>query len=114
MTGQHRQQHGAEQVALGWGIGAGQPERAVRHPGVEQAGLLQVVDEERKLARRRDRGLRVPFDMDTAGECVRDGRPWLNLRLLTLRVNYQTLLFCAHGGGLCRFGRRWQSVNCRI
>jgi len=71
MAGQYRQQHGAEQVALPGGIRAGERQRAVRHPAVEQAALLQVVDEERQLPEWRDRRGRIPLDMNSAGEGVR-------------------------------------------
>jgi hypothetical protein len=72
MARQHRQQHGAEQVALGAGIRAGKRQGTVSYPGVEQSGLFEVVDEERQLPERRDRGRRIPLDVDPAGEGVRD------------------------------------------
>ena len=71
MARQHRQHHGAEQVALLGGIIAGEKLRAVRHPGVEQVGLFQVVDEKWQLAEWGDRGGRIPFDVNPAGEGVR-------------------------------------------
>jgi hypothetical protein len=75
MAGQHRQHHGAPhirsecavQVALLRGIIAGEKLRAVRHPAVEQAALLQEVDEKWQLAEWRDRGGRIPFNVDPAG-----------------------------------------------
>jgi hypothetical protein len=45
---------------------------AVCNPGVEQVGLLQVVDEEWQLPERRDRRGRIPFDVDPAGKGVRN------------------------------------------
>jgi hypothetical protein len=56
MARQNGEQHRAEQVASGGGIRAGERQRAVRHPGVEQPGLFEVVDEEWQLPKRRDRG----------------------------------------------------------
>jgi len=49
------------------GIIAGEKLRAVRHPAVEQAALLQEVDEKWQLAEWRDRGGRIPFNVDPAG-----------------------------------------------
>ncbi|MGD0109737.1 MAG: hypothetical protein ABSC06_37785 [Rhodopila sp.] len=71
MAGQHRQHHGAKQVALLRGVIAGEKLRAVRHSAVEQAALLQEVDEKWQLAEWRDRGGRIPFDVDSAGEGLR-------------------------------------------
>jgi hypothetical protein len=71
MAGQNRQHHRAQQVTLGWCVRTGQEQRTVRHPGVEQACLLQVVDEEWQLSKRCDRSRVVPLDMHTAGEGVR-------------------------------------------
>jgi hypothetical protein len=71
MPGQHRQQHGAEQVALLRRIRTGERKRTVRHPGVEQPGLFEVVDEEGQLPERRDWRRRVPPNMHPTGKGVR-------------------------------------------
>ena len=114
MTGQHRQQHGAEQVTLARCVWAAQPERAVRHPGLEQAGLLEIVDEEGELAERRDRRRGVPFDMDPAGKGVRGRGPCINCWLFTRGVSDQIPMCRAHAGRICRVRADWQSANCRI
>lgn len=44
MTGENRQQQRAEHVALARRIRAGERQRAVRHPAIEQAALLQKSD----------------------------------------------------------------------
>jgi hypothetical protein len=104
MARQHGEQHGAEQVAFGGGIRAGERQRTVRHPGVEQSGLLEIVDEERQLPERRDRGRRIPFDVNPAGKGVRDRRPSLNHRLFTRRLSKNILLVRFHPGRFRRFG----------
>ena len=71
MAGQHGQQYRAQQVALLRGIIAGQRQWAVRHKGVKQSRLLEIVDEERQLPEWRDRRGRVPFDVNSAREGVR-------------------------------------------
>jgi hypothetical protein len=114
MAGQQRQHHSAEQVALSGGVGAGEGQRAVRHPGVEQAGLFQVVDEERQLAERRDGCGRIPFDVDSTGEGVRYRRTHLNPGLFTLWVSNDGMMFGLHARRFPRFGRLRQSSNCRI
>jgi hypothetical protein len=114
MARQHRQHHGAKQVAFGGRIRAGEQQRAVRHPGVEQPSLLEIVDEERQLPERRDRGCRVLFNIDAAGEGVRDRRPGLNHRLFTPRVSQNSLLLRFHPASVRRFGREEQLRNCRI
>ena len=114
MTRQNRQQHGAQQIALARGIRARQRQWAVRDPAIEQPALLQVLDEERQLAERRHRRRRVPLHMNPTGVSVGDRRPHLNLRLLTLRVNYQTRRFCPHRGSFHRCGAIAQSSNSRI
>jgi len=78
------------------------------------AHLLQVIDEERQLAQRRDKRFGVPFNMNPAGKRVRDRRPWLNLRLFTRRMSGKTLLFSDHASQICRFRQTWQSANCQI
>jgi len=57
------------------------------------------VDEERHLTRRRDRCVRVPLDVDTAGEGV--DRYWFiagifNQRLFTRRVTWETFVALTH------------------
>src|SRR5580658_5244118 len=66
---------------------------------IEQAGGLQIVDEERHLARWRDRCVRVPLDVDTAGEGV--DRYWFiagifNQRLFTRRVTWEKFVALTH------------------
>ena len=98
MTRQNRQQHGAKQIAFAGRIRAGEQQRAVIHPPVEQPGLFQVIDEERQLTKRRHRSRYIPFDAHTPSESVGDRRMPRNFRLLTHRVNHQTSPFSAHAG----------------
>ena len=65
-------------------------DQATRDPAVEQAGLLQVFDEERQLTERCDRRARVPLDIDTARVGIdwnRSRGDWLKQRLFTRRVS---------------------------
>ena len=75
VTRQHRQHESAEHVAVGGGVGARAMERAVGHQRVEHARHLQELDEERRLPQRRQRRLRVPFDLDLARPAVDASRP---------------------------------------
>jgi hypothetical protein len=66
---------------------------------IEQAGRLQKGDEERHLARRGDRSVRVPIDVDTPGEGV--DWHWLitrqiNQRLFTLGVTWEEVVSFGH------------------
>src|SRR3954454_21130901 len=90
MTGENRQQQRAEHVALARRIRTGERQRAVRHPAVEQATLLQVFDEKRQLTERRHRLRSIPLDVHPTAERVGNRRPFLNLRLLTRRVSQRT------------------------
>ena len=47
VPGQHRQQQGAQHVAFARRVRAGEQQRAIRHPAVKQAALLQILNEER-------------------------------------------------------------------
>ena len=114
MAGQGRQQQRSEQVALARGIRAAQPQRAVGHPGVKQATLLQVVDEKRQLPERCDRGGGVPFHTHPTAERVRDSDPLLNRHLFTRGVTGHFDRVCVHSSQIRRFGQAAQSPNCRI
>jgi hypothetical protein len=88
MAGQNRQQHGAENVALGGRVRARVVQRAIRHPAVKQRALLEELDEKRQLAERCHRRAVVPFNMNAPRKGVghhRPGRHPLYHRLLTRR-----------------------------
>src|SRR6476659_3452428 len=104
MTGENRQQQRAEHVALARRIRTGERQRAVRHPAVEQATLLQVFDEERQLAERRHRLRSIPLDVHPTAERVGNRRPFLNLRLLTRRVSQRSRQIYRHLQAIRRFG----------
>src|SRR5204863_7862943 len=86
MARQNRQQHGSQQIVLGWGIRAAEGQRAIRHPASEQSSLLQILDEEGQLAQRRHKPVAVPLDMHTTGKCLRRRGKLLYRWLFTLRV----------------------------
>jgi hypothetical protein len=65
MPGQYRQQYRAQHVALVRRVGAGPAQRALRDPVVKQATDMQKFDEERQLAQRRHRRIRIPIDVDS-------------------------------------------------
>jgi hypothetical protein len=106
VPGQHRQQQGAQHVAFARRVRAGEQQRAIRHPAVEQAALLEVLNEERQLPQRRDRCRGIPLDVDPAGKSIRDRdrRPLLYLRLLTHRVSDPLAQICSHSSLIRRFG----------
>ena len=114
VPGQHRQQQGAEHVAFARRVRAGEQQRAIRHPAVEQAALLQVLNEKRQLSKWRDRRRGVPLNVDTAAKSIGDRRPLLHLRLLTSRVSDPLAQICSHTGLIRRFGHSTQPLNCRI
>src|SRR3981081_1173922 len=90
VAGQHRQQHCPQNVPLARCVRATEIQRATRNPAVKQSTLLHVLNEERKLAKRRYPRRVVPFDMDAPRKGVRNrcrGRHPLNCRLLTRREN---------------------------
>ena len=87
MTRQNRQQHRAQQVALARRVRTAERQRAVRHPAVEQAALLQIFDEERQLTERRHRLRRIPLDVHPTGKGVRGRGQFLYQRLFTRRVS---------------------------
>ena len=63
---------------------------ATRNPAVEQTRLLQVLDEERQLAERRERRIGIPVNIDTARVRIdgnRLGNGWLNRRSFADRVS---------------------------
>jgi hypothetical protein len=47
MPRQDRQQHRAQQIAFGGCVRTAERQWAIRHPAVEQASLLQILDEKR-------------------------------------------------------------------
>src|SRR3954471_7679042 len=93
-----------EHVALARRIRTGERQRAVRHPAVEQATLLQVFNEERQLTERRHRLRSIPLDVHLTAERVGNRRPFLNLRLLTRRVSQRNRQICRHLQAIRRFG----------
>jgi hypothetical protein len=114
VAGQHGQHHGAEQVAFARGIRAGQVQRTIRHPGIEQVGLLQKVDEEWQLSKGCHRRRIIPFDVDPAGERVHRRGRFINWRLFTRGVRDRDLSMLFHSRRIQRFCRGRQSSNCRI
>jgi len=114
MARQNRQQHGSQQIVLGWGIRAAECQRAIRHPAGEQSSLLQILDEEGQLAQRRHKPVAVPLDMHTTGKCFRRRRELLHRWLFTFRVRQKRRKSCVHAQQMRRFGPSWQSPNCRI
>ena len=54
---------------------AGEGERTGLHQVTPQPGRGQELAEEDELAQRRDRGVRIPFDMETPPVRVDDQRP---------------------------------------
>ena len=80
----------------------------IRRPAVEQAALLQILNEERQLSQRRARCRGVPLDVDTAGKGIGDRRPLLYLRLLTYRASDSFAQICSHSSLIRRFGRSAQ------
>src|SRR5215469_3347943 len=87
---------------------------AIRHPAVEQAALLQILNEERQLPERRDRRRGVPLNVHAAAKGIGDRRPLLYLRLLARRVRDALTQICFHTGPMRRFGVSAQPPNCRI
>ena len=83
---QQRQHERAREVALSRRVRTGVRERAVRDPSVKQPGLLEVVDEERKLPERGYRFLRCTLNMDLSGEGIDCRRPPLAIRRLNRRA----------------------------
>jgi hypothetical protein len=108
VPGQHRQQQGAQHVAFARRVGAGEEQRAIRHPAVKQTALLQILNEKRQLSEWRDRCRGVPLDMDTAGKRIGDRRPLLYLRLLTYRVSNPLAQICPHTAPIRRSGHSAQ------
>jgi hypothetical protein len=86
MARQNRQQHGSQQIVLGWRIRAAEGQRAIRHPAGEQSSLLQILDEKGQLAQRRHQPVAVPLDMHATGKCLRRRGKLLYRWLFTLRV----------------------------
>ena len=92
MPGQYRQHYRPQDVPLRRRVRARQRQRAPRYPAVEQPALLQILNEKRKLAQRRNRGplARLPLDVNLAGERVGNHRfclATLYYWLLTRRVS---------------------------
>ena len=114
MAGQHRQHHRAEQVSRLRCVRAGERQQAIGDPGVEQSGLLQVIDEEWQLPKWRDRCCCIPLDVDPAREGVRCRRVNFNRGLFTRRVSQNRICSCPHPRRFQRFGQHRQSANCRI
>ena len=86
--------------------GATHPARPGRkHPRFPQRNQIPNPGVSKSLTRSGDRSCRIPFDVDAAGKGVRDCRPCLNHRLLTLRVSQNDLLLRFHPGRFRRFGR---------
>ena len=104
MTGENRQQQRAQNIALAWRIRAGERQRAVRHPTLEQAALLQVFDKEWQLTERRHRLRSIPLDVHPAAERVGDRRPFLHRRLLSPRVSQRNRQIFLHPQAFRRFG----------
>ena len=100
MPGQNRQQQSAQDVALGRRVRAGQRQRTVRHPGIEQAAQLEKLDEERQLPERRRRRRRVPFDVHPPAEGIgvqtNCFRQKFYRRLLTRRVSRKSFDMLRH------------------
>jgi hypothetical protein len=107
MPGQHREHHGAEDITLVRSVRACVFQRAIRYKVVEHRAQLEKIDEERQLAKRRQRRAAVPFDMDRPGKGIGDHRPEgigdhrpgrcpLYHRLLTRREPRQLPMFLAH------------------
>ena len=91
MAGEHRQHRRAENFPLPGRVRAHVAQRTVGDEGVEQAGRLEKVDGERKLAERRHRRRVVPFHPDRTEKAVeidpsRPLRP-CNQGLFTRRVS---------------------------
>ena len=114
MPGQHRQEQGAQHVAFARRVRAGEGQRTIRPPAVEQAALLQILNEERQLSEQRDRRCGVPLDVNTAAKGIGDRRPLLYLRLLTRRVSNPFAHIRSHRGLIRRFGHSAQPPKCRI
>ena len=85
-------------------VRAAERQRAVRHPAVEQSGLLQILDEERQLAQRRHKPAAVPLDMHPTGKCLRRRGKLLYRWLFTPRVRQKRRKSCAHAHQMRRFG----------
>ena len=86
MARQNRQQHCAQQIALGRCVRTAERQRAIRHPAGEQTSLLQILDEKRQLAQRRHKAAAVPLDVHTTGKCLRRRGELLYRWLFTRRV----------------------------
>ena len=118
MPGQNRQQQSAQDVALGSRVRAGQRQRTVPNPGIEQAAELEELDEERQLPERRRRRTRVPLDVHPAAEGIgtQTNRFRQNFyrRLLTRRVSRESFDRLRHASRYQSDSSAWQGLIRRI
>jgi len=71
---QNRQHCRSQHIALPGSVRARVRQRTIRPKGVEQTSRFHKVDEERQLAKRRERSLVVPFDVNRASKTLEAGR----------------------------------------
>lgn len=100
MSRQDRKQKRPQDLPSPRRVGAGQMQGAVAHPGIEQATLLQVLDQKGQLPKRRHRRLRVPFHVHPTPERLNGKTPLrasiLNRHGITRGVNRNPLSRCRH------------------
>ena len=111
---QHRKHRSAQDVPLLRRVGAPVPQRAIRHESVEQPRRLQIVDEERKLPKRRHRRLVVPLDPHRPAEAVDidpGGVPLDNQGLFTRQVRPKGSEIARHALQNARFLASRQRAN---
>src|SRR5262245_4006632 len=118
VAGQHRQHCRAEHVALVRRIRARVVQRAVGNQGVEHPGRLEKLDEERRLADRREGCVRIPLHMHPTGPAIErhplgSGLP-INRRLPTPAVSGDIALCTAHAIHNAPNSSPRNHSNCRI
>ncbi len=77
VAGEDRSQQGGQHRARIRRVVAVVGQRAVRHPGLEQAAYLEKLDEDGQLSEWCDRCGGIPFDVDSAPERIECDRPVL-------------------------------------
>ena len=122
LSRQPGQRHRAQEIGDERRVGAGEGERAGLHEVSPQPGGGQKLTEENELAQRRDRGVRIPFDMETPPVRVDHQRPvehradggGAGIGHLTRRVSIQGSNLQWHGPFQQPLASECNSANCRI
>src|SRR6516165_560232 len=118
VAGQHRQHCRAEHVALVRRIRARVVEWTVGNQGVKHPGGLEKLDEERRLAKRRERCLGIPLHMHPTGPAIDRNAlgsgPPINRRLPTTVVSGHIALRMGHDPDNALNSSSRNQSNCRI